>query len=294
MKIGSPEHKELFCQSFIASHRQYEPEALPWPDLDDITLQRLRGIPFWGEAVRIETSAGVMVNTFAETITDPLIKEAVLLQGYEETRHSRLLKFMAERYQLDVQDQTPEPIPSKIEPAFIRFGYGECIDSFFAFGLFETGRQLGYFPDTILGIFDPVLDEEARHITFFVNWIAYLQTNRGRGAAPLRAGLTAWNYGRALWNLINLIRSNAGGSGSGFTATGGSIVDANLTVEQFLATCLERNAHRMSGFDARLLRPQLLPAVAALALNTLKLLPKRHPAKVEERSPWELDGEMRG
>ncbi|HEY9724949.1 MAG TPA: hypothetical protein V6D50_00745 [Chroococcales cyanobacterium] len=38
IKIGSPGHNELFCQSLLASHREYEPERLAWPELDTETL----------------------------------------------------------------------------------------------------------------------------------------------------------------------------------------------------------------------------------------------------------------
>lgn len=278
MKIGSEEHKELFCHSFRTSHRQYQPETLPWPELDATTFERMKSIPFWGEAVRIETKAGAMVNAFADTIADPLLKEAVLLQGYEETRHSRLLKFMTERYNLPAEMQPLEPVPAKIEPAFIKFGYGECIDSFFAFGLFEIGRQTGFFPEALLSIFDWVLDEEARHIVFFVNWIAYHQANRGRGVAPIRASLTLWNYGRALMNLVNLIRSAAAGGGSsGFTATGGSVVDSDFSIAKFLNTCLQENDRRMSEFDAQLLRPQMLPTLGKAGLTVARWMPDRKP-----------------
>ena len=40
MKIGSETHKELFCQSFMESYLEYEPEPLPWPHVDDKTLER--------------------------------------------------------------------------------------------------------------------------------------------------------------------------------------------------------------------------------------------------------------
>ncbi|MEB3336488.1 MAG: ferritin-like domain-containing protein [Leptolyngbyaceae bacterium] len=274
MKIGSQEHQELFCQTFMASHRQYDPDTLPWPDLDDASLARLQGIPFWGEAIRIERKAGLMVSTFAETVSNPRIREAIALQGREEARHARLLECMTQRYGIETTVPPTEALPLNIEPAFVKFGYGECIDSFFAFGLFEIGRQSGFFPASLLAIFDPVLDEEARHIVFFVNWIAYLQAIQGRGAPPLRATLTMWHYGRALLNLVHLLRS-ADTGGAGFTATGASVVDMNLTPEKFLSTCLRENARRMSVFDERLLRPQLLPSLGKISLSALKLLPQR-------------------
>jgi hypothetical protein len=46
MKIGSEVHKDLFCRSFMESYQEYEPEQLPWPQLDSVTLDRLKAIPF--------------------------------------------------------------------------------------------------------------------------------------------------------------------------------------------------------------------------------------------------------
>lgn len=40
MKIGSETHKELFCRSFMDSYLEYDPDQLPWPYADNITLER--------------------------------------------------------------------------------------------------------------------------------------------------------------------------------------------------------------------------------------------------------------
>jgi len=47
MKVGTEEHKQQFCRQFIASHLRYQPEDLPWPELDELALTRLRAIPVW-------------------------------------------------------------------------------------------------------------------------------------------------------------------------------------------------------------------------------------------------------
>src|SRR5207248_10374891 len=91
MKIGSEKHKERFCRQFIASHCRFDPAALPWPDLDETALARLRAIPFWQEVLYTERRAGAIVAPYAETIADPLVREAITLQGLEEARHSDLL-----------------------------------------------------------------------------------------------------------------------------------------------------------------------------------------------------------
>src|ERR1700720_3955174 len=98
--IGSAAHKERFCRHFIETHRQFDPEALPWPDLHADAPERLRAVPFWQEVLHTERRAGAIVAAFAATIADPLVREAVDLQGFEEERHARLLGVMIRRYGL--------------------------------------------------------------------------------------------------------------------------------------------------------------------------------------------------
>jgi hypothetical protein len=285
MKIGSEAHKELFCQSFMDSYQDYEPEKLPWPQLDDAALQRLRSIPFWEEALTIEREAGVMVSAFAETVSDPMIRAAIALQGREEARHARLIEFLIQRYDVKISDPPPPVLPANIETAFIDFGFGECLDTFFAFGLFELARQATYFPEALFNIFDPIIHEEARHIVFFVNWITYLQINQGRESKVLQGTHAVWHYSRAIANLVKAFGSGAGdGSGTGFTATGAQTFIDDLTPTQFLETALTENARRMSLFDDRLLQPQLMPRLATIAYRTLKLFPRRQPAARAEIS----------
>lgn len=281
MKIGSEAHKELFCRSFMESHLEYEPEQLPWPQLDSETHDRLRGIPFWEKAFDTEREAGVLVSAYAEMVDDPVLQEAIALQGREEGRHARLIKTLIDRYDIEMGERPPIELSNNIEEAFTNFGFEECLDSFFAFGLFGIAREAGFFPEQFFTIFDPILDEEARHIVFFVNWFTYLQIQRGRSFLGLRTTKTLWHYGMALRNLIDAF-GDADTSGAGFTATNAnSFALDDLTPESFIAACLEENKKRMSKFDKRLLEPQLLPRLSSIALRTLQLMPKRKPSTVE-------------
>ncbi len=101
-RVGSLEHRDLFCRTFIETHRAFEPENLPWPRLEARYVELLRAFPFWSFARSMEQEADRMIATFAKTLTDPVIREAVELQGYEEGRHGRLLNHMLERYEIDV------------------------------------------------------------------------------------------------------------------------------------------------------------------------------------------------
>ncbi|MBD2206230.1 ferritin-like domain-containing protein [Calothrix sp. FACHB-1219] len=274
MKLGSIEHKELFCRSFLDSHLEYEPENLPWPNLNEADLARLQAIPFWEKALDIEREAGAMVSSYAATVTDPLLHEAIALQGREESRHARLIKTLIDRYSINMPERPPVVLPPKIEPAFTTFGFEECLDSFFAFGLFGIARDAKVFPEALFTIFDPILNEEARHIVFFVNWFTYIQINRRQGFLPLRIVRTLGYYGKALSNLITAF-GDADSSGTGFTATGASIFTDDLTLEKFLSVCIQENYQRMSKYDERLLKPELMPKLATIAYRTLQLIPKK-------------------
>lgn len=271
MQSGSETHKELFCKSFIQSHLNYEPEQLSFPELDGTALERLRRIPFWQEALGTERLAGVMVGAFAETITDPLIQETIALQAQEEARHGRLLEHLIQHYEIKVPEPAAPEIPDKIEQAFIDFGFGECLDSFFAFGMFGLARQAGYFPETLFTLFDPILDEEARHIVFFINWVTYMQIQQGGSPTIFRGIHASWHYSRALLHLAQAFGGSPDGTGEGFTATGISTFVDDLTPKQAFSMCLQENTRRMSAFDDHLLQPRLLPRLAASALRVLNL-----------------------
>ncbi|MGZ3498159.1 MAG: ferritin-like domain-containing protein [Vulcanimicrobiaceae bacterium] len=262
MRIGSEEHKELFCRSFIASHIVYEPAELPWPELDETSLARLRGIPVWSMALQVELNAGAMVNGFAQTQSDQLVREAIRLQGYEEDRHARMIATLSDRYALNAVPTDPWSRPTR--RAFIDFGYNECLDSFLGFGIFRLAREAEFLPPALTSLFARVLIEEARHIVFFVNWISYERARRGYGSPLLQAFPTAIGYIRAL--MKNIGRANAGTQqDTGFAAAGD--IFAGLTLTKFLQACIVENGTYMATFDSRLLRPRVIPEIAKLALH---------------------------
>lgn len=284
MKLGSEAHKELFCRSFMESHLQYEPSELPWPELDAQSLDRLRGIPFWKKALDTERKAGALVGAYADLVDDPILRDAIALQGEEESRHARLIATLIDHYGVKVGEPSSIKLPQTIEQNFTHFGFEECLDSFFAFGLFGVAREAGVFPQEIFTIFDPILDEEARHIVFFVNWFTYQQIQRTQGFVGLRATKTLWHYGIALRSLLDAV-SKGKTSGDAFTVTNASTFSMNLTLERFLTTCLQENQRRMSKFDPQLLQPQLMPRLASIALRTIQLKPGRKPHAIESPNP---------
>lgn len=276
MRIGSTAHKECFCRQFIETHRRFDADTLPWPELDEAALDRMRSVPFWKEVLHTERRAGAIVRAFAATIADPLVREAIDLQGVEEERHAQLLGVMIRRYGLPAEEQELEAIGPDLHTAFADFGYGECIDSFLGFGAFKIARQSEFLPEALFEIFDRLMLEEARHIVFFVNWMAWHEVAKGRGAWIWRALTSARYYARAIGRLIGTIRrGRKENDGKDFSATQAHVFLDGFTFRRFVEECYAENARRMADFETDLLRPRFLPSLAGMTLSALRLMPAR-------------------
>jgi hypothetical protein len=276
MRIGSEAHKHRFCRQFIDSHRTFDPETLPWPELDAAALSRLRAVPFWQEVLHTERRAGAIVAAYGATIGDPLVRAAVELQGVEEERHACLLRVMIRRYELPAEEHELETIGPDLHTAFADFGYGECLDSFLGFGVFKIARQSAFLPEELFAIFDTLMIEETRHIVFFVNWMAWQEAARGRGGRWRRGLVSTRYYARAIRRLCGTIRrGRSENDGRDFSATQASIFLSGFTFRRFVKECYAENARRMADFEGDLLRPRFLPALARAALTGLRLVPER-------------------
>jgi hypothetical protein len=267
--VGSEAHRELICRFFVETHQPYDPATVEWPELDEPARLRLTGMPIWEEAIRIEAATALIVQTMATKVRDPLFAEAIALQGYEESRHAALLRSLVRAYGLAVPAYSP-PAPRRPEWSFMRVAYGECFDSFFAFGLFALGRESGLFDPRLIDRFELVMQEEARHIIFHANWIAYTQA-----VAPL-VSRAPYIFRRALavWmQIVNRCRtvlrlSRSRGRQRHFTLNERTRF-ANISARAFIERCLAESQRRLGSYDARLLRPAFVPAIARATLRAL-------------------------
>lgn len=100
--IGTEDHKRVFCRVFVDSHVPFEPASIRWPDLDEESLRRLKAFPIWSEAVRTETSTAIEVQSLGRVEPDPVLADAIALQGYEEGRHAALLSLLTRHYGIEV------------------------------------------------------------------------------------------------------------------------------------------------------------------------------------------------
>jgi hypothetical protein len=272
MKIGSQEHRDAFCRHFKQTFTEYDPATLPWPALDEDALNRMRAVPFWEEVFYTERRAGAIVAAFTETVDDPVVKDALALQGWEESRHAKLIRVMIDKYGLDAPERPMEDISDNIERRFKDFGFGECLDSFLGFGLFKIAWQSGFLPHDILKIFEMLMYEETRHIVFFINWMAYTEAQRGVVARTLLPITSFHYYLRSLRRLMGLAkRGKATNDGKNFAATQVSLFLDGFNFRRFLEECYSENRRRMSAFEPELLTPSFMPQLADTALRALRL-----------------------
>jgi hypothetical protein len=274
-RAGSPEHRELFCRTFIETHKPFEPEDLPWPALEPRYVELLRAFPFWSFARSMEQEADRMIAAFGKTLDDPVIRRAVELQGYEEGRHGRLLNHMLERYQIDVPSVPLSNLPVTRDD-FVVFGFSECTDSFVGFGGFALARRKQVFPKGLLDIFEHILFEEARHIVFFINWWRYEEALAGH-TSPLARTLAALRY-----HVRAVMHTAQGAQGAAvvpapldLTGGGSQAILEGVTPLTFLEVALAENRTMMARIDPRLLRPRIVPFLATAALLGLRMLPPR-------------------
>ncbi len=271
VQLGTEEHKRLFCRAFIDTHLPYRPAEIAWPELDGASLERLRSLPVWDEAAHTERDVAVKVQALAARERDPELRQAIALQGYEEARHSEMIDRLTRHYGIELSPRPQPRPPANPEWAFTRVGYGECFDSFFAFGLFAIARESGFFPPALVEIFEPVMQEEARHIVFFANWIAY---RRNRTPIPGRP-FHAFQCGLAIaLQVLSRIRTALGARGSAADqdnfAMKAHTALAAITPRSFVDRCLQENARRLAPYDERLLRPEFVPRLARFSLRFLK------------------------
>src|SRR6516162_5890263 len=246
---GSKAHKAAFCRMLLDTHNPYKPAIIDWPELEPEARCRLVSLPIWDIAVQTEGKARLRVLSYADEISDPLLRRAIELDGFEEGRHKEVLSNLVQAYGIRLAPEPEYRRPRDPEWAFMVTGFSECIDSVFAFGLFALAKSSGFFPPALVDTFEPVMQEEGRHILFFVNWVAWHRRNMPLWRRPWFE-LKVW----AVWIFLALERMSLakdleGGSAEGqdnnFTMTGAEQLGSDIDVAGLMDLCLSENDRRL-------------------------------------------------
>ncbi|HWA78971.1 MAG TPA: ferritin-like domain-containing protein [Acetobacteraceae bacterium] len=267
---GRDAHKEMFARMLLETFNPYKPAVIAWPVLDDEAKARLVNLPIWDIAVQTEGRARLRMLSYARTVADPLVRQALELNGWEEGRHKEVLARLVAFYGIQLEPEPEYVEPKDPEWSYLVTGFGECIDSFFAFGLFETARRSGFFPSELVETFEPVIQEETRHILFFVNWLAWHKRTMKLWRRPYFFFRVLAVWALLLGERMNIAKDvSSGETGSkqdaNFTLTGANKVGYEIDTAELLDICLAENDRRMAGYDKRLLRPTTMPRLVRFA-----------------------------
>ena len=270
-RLGSRAHLYAFCRMLLDTHNPYRPTVMDWPKLNGQAHDRLVSLPIWDIAVQTEGRARLNVASYAACIADPLLKEAVNLNAFEEGRHQHVLANLVQAYGIALAPEPEYTTPRDPEWAFMVTGFSECIDSFFAFGLFEAAKRSGFFPEELVETFEPVIQEEARHILFFANWVTWHRRNLALWRRPFFE-LKLWRIWLFLiWERIGIARDVGNGvQDNNFTVTGADQLGADINASELISVCLAENDRRLAHYDPRLKRPSTVPALARFALRFIR------------------------
>ncbi|MFQ5481353.1 MAG: ferritin-like domain-containing protein [Nitrospinaceae bacterium] len=267
IQLGSEEHKTLFCREFIDTHKVFDPQDLPWPELTPTVIDKLTRFPIWDHAIHTERQVFNKLKAYAEEIEDPLLRKAMALQAYEEGRHADILKYFLDRYAIPFNPKPDNPLPPNLEWGFMQTGAGECIDSFFAFGFLQISKSTQDYPQELIAAMEPVVQEEARHILFIQNWLYYQRYSRPGWTHPIHFLLTQYAFLVSGWRRLMDLKTMGGAA---FTAQATKYEkNSSFSPKSFIELCLKENKRRLSPYDPRLARPKLIPRVMGLVRNFL-------------------------
>ena len=271
IRLGSDAHKDLFCRTLLDTFNPYKPAVIDWPELDARRARSIGQPADLGHRGANRRPRPAQRRHLCGDVSDPLLRKAIELNAFEEGRHKHVLSNLVAAYGIALAPEPQYLAPRNPEWAFMVTGYSECIDSFFAFGLFESAKRSGFFPEALVDTFEPVIQEEARHILFFVNWAAWHRRTMPLWRRPFfeLKVLAVWLF--LIWERIGIARDvGSGVQDNNFTVTGAKSVGDDINVAQLVDLCLAENRRRMGLYDKRLLRPFAVPALAAFLRRFLR------------------------
>jgi hypothetical protein len=276
-RIGSDAHRAAVAQMFRDTFNPYKPSIIDWPKLSDEERDRLVSLPIWDIAVQTEGKARIRMLSYARSLRDAAWRDTIELNGWEEGRHKTVLSNLVASYGVTLEPEPDYAAPQRTEWAYLVTGFSECIDSFFAFGLFALAKRSGFFPPELVETFEPVMQEECRHILLFANWVAW---QRRQLSLPARIWfeLRVWAVWVFLgWERMGMARGMEGEAkaqtpqDNNFTVTGTKAVsDVDISVPDLMRLCLAENDRRFAGYDPRLRRPTTMPFLVRIALRFMR------------------------
>ena len=202
------------------------------------------------------------------------------LQAQEQTLLVKTIQSFLSTYNIPAPALPAVKIPKNLEAAFIKVGYQNGLDLFWADGLRDAAQKANAVPASLDQRFEQLLVEQSRHTIFLVNWMAYQKAKLNK----------RWGD----WNAVPALLSRSGALVTLIAAFGPKDLDerpaatrwmARYTIETFLKRCLAVHQTRMQTLGPDLLQPQLSVNLAKFTREIFKVWPKRRVGSVDMIKP---------
>ena len=270
MKPGTNDHRKRFCRTFLESHSPWDAEQFSWPILDIMSQECLRSIPGWTNLFQKKQQLSRVAAAYATTTNNALIRDAMTLLGQEYQRQATVLKKLISAYDIPRSATPNRPTNPELETDFIQGMHGECLDAFWRFGWFGLVQHHQTFPTELLEPWDRLLQEEARQLIFFVDWLSYQRARQRKRNLHLGGLPNLWSDRNKVLNSISAFGMKEDAEPSPL-----SPFLEKATAEEFLDTCLAENQRRMAGVDPDVPQPKLSITVAQVLREVVRLWPQR-------------------
>jgi hypothetical protein len=270
MKPGTNDHRKRVCRTFLESHNPWNAEQFSWPLLDITSQECLRYIPGWTDLFQKKQQLSRVVAAYATTANNALIRDAMALLGQEYQRQTSVLKKFIAAYDIPRTATTTRSANPEPETDFIQGMQRECLDSFWRFGWFGLVQHHHALPTELLDPFDRLLQEEARQLIFFVDWLSYYRARQRKRNVDLGGLPMLWRDRNKILKFIS-----AFGLKEDVAPSPLSPFLEKSTAEEFLNLCLSENQRRMAGVEAAVPQPKLGVATAQVLREVVRLWPQR-------------------
>jgi hypothetical protein len=270
MKAGTNDHRKRICRTFLESHAPWDGEQFSWPLLDRGSQECLQHTPGWTDLYQKKQHLSRVISAYAATMNNPLVRDAVTLLGQEYQRQATVLKKFISAYDIPRTGTANRSSNPDLETDFIQLMNRECLDAFWQFGWFGLVQHHHFLPPELLEPCDRLLQESARQLIFFVDWLSYHRARQRKRRINLGGLPSLWHDRGKVLQYVSAFGLKEDAEPSPLS----SFLE-KATAEEFLDLCLTENQRRMAGVAREIPQPKLGVTTAQVLREVVRLWPQR-------------------
>lgn len=249
--------------------------TLTFPALDELTQKRLAELQFWPSIYGQLHRASVIAQSLSQSAQGSLLQGAITQLAQDNLAIAAAVKTFCQERHLTDSNFTKTSVSSPSKSDFKAICHQNNMGLLWMSGLYELAIQEDYLQADILAILDQILMLQARHILFFLNWLAFESHVKQKPEYELK-GLLSFLPLKGLWFET-------------FKKLNRSEYDDTLPIDpdesdyflgkygysDFVQACESNYLARFTGYDERLVQPRTLLQAAKSVRTLLGFWPQR-------------------